>query len=88
MLLFGTSDLSADMGIPGQIGHPRIKAAYENVAAICRLRGKVLGMGGVYDSTYAPIYIGLGARMVLGASDHQLLMEAGTARTGFLRGLA
>jgi len=88
VLLFGTSDLTAAMGISGQIGHPRVREAYVHVAAVCQKRGKVLGMGGVYDETNARTYIGLGARLVLGGNDHQFLLDAATARAGFLRALA
>jgi 2-keto-3-deoxy-L-rhamnonate aldolase RhmA len=87
-LLIGTNDLSLEMGIPGDIGHERIKAAYETVAAACRRHGKVLGMGGVYDEVLATAYIGLGARLVLAANDHALLLNAATRRTAFLRGLS
>jgi 2-keto-3-deoxy-L-rhamnonate aldolase RhmA len=87
VLLFGTSDLSTAMGIPGEIGHPRVQEAYRSVADICRRRGKVLGMGGVYDETWARTYIGLGARFVLGVSDHQLLLSGATSRAEFLAAL-
>jgi 2-keto-3-deoxy-L-rhamnonate aldolase RhmA len=88
VLLIGTNDLSLEMRIPGQVGHERVRAAYETVAAACRQHGKVLGMGGVYDQEVASRYIGLGARMILGASDHSLLLEAATRRAEFLRSLA
>ena len=76
------------MGISGQIGHERIKAAYATVAAACKRHGKVLGMGGVYDQELATRYIGMGARLILGANDHSLLLNAATQRVEFLRGLA
>jgi 4-hydroxy-2-oxoheptanedioate aldolase len=87
-LLIGTNDLSLEMGISGQVGHERIKAAYATVAAACQRYGKVLGMGGVYDQELASRYIGMGARLVLGANDHALLLNAATQRVEFLRGLA
>jgi 2-keto-3-deoxy-L-rhamnonate aldolase RhmA len=86
-LLIGTNDLSLEMGISGQIGHARIKAAYATVAAACKRHGKVLGMGGVYDQELATEYIGVGARFILGANDHALLLNAATQRVQFLRGL-
>jgi len=88
VLLIGSNDLSLEMGIPGQVGHERVRAAYTEVAAACRQHRKVLGMGGVYDQEVASRYIGLGARMILGASDHGLLLEAATRRAEFLRSLA
>lgn len=75
-LLFGTSDLTSEMGIPGQLGHPRVEAAYRSVGEACRRHGKFLGMGGVYDEEHAARYIGLGARLVLGGSDQQFLLKA------------
>ena len=86
-LLIGTNDLTLEMDISGQIGHERIKAAYATVAAACSRHGKVLGMGGVYDQELATRYIGMGARLILGASDHSLLLNAATQRVEFLRAL-
>ena len=86
-LLIGTNDLTLEMGISGQIGHERIKAAYATVGAACRRHGKVLGLGGVYDQELATRYIGMGARLILGANDHALILNAASQRTEFLRGL-
>lgn len=87
-LLIGTNDLSLEMGISGQIGHQRIKAAYRTVADACKRHGKALGMGGVYDQELASEYIGMGARLILGANDHALLLNAAAQRVQFLQGLA
>ncbi|HJU32762.1 MAG TPA: aldolase/citrate lyase family protein [Hyphomicrobiaceae bacterium] len=87
-LLIGTNDLTLEMGIAGQVGHDRVKAAYATVADACRRHNKVLGMGGVYDQEVASRYIGMGARLILAGSDHNLLIEAATRRVQFLRGLA
>ena len=86
-LMIGTSDLTASMGISGQIGHPRVKAAYEAVAKACKNHGKTLGMGGVYDEVHASTYIGLGARFLLSGNDQSFLMAGASARAKFLRGL-
>jgi 2-keto-3-deoxy-L-rhamnonate aldolase RhmA len=86
-LLIGTNDLCLEMGIAGQIGHERVKSAYAKVADACRRHGKVLGMGGVYDQELAPLYIGMGARLVLAANDHNLLQDAATRRATFMREL-
>jgi len=87
VLLFGTSDLTTEMGIPGQIGNERVREAYATVSEACRRHRKFMGMGGVYDQENATRFIRLGARFVLGASDHQLLLAGATARAAFLRGL-
>jgi 2-keto-3-deoxy-L-rhamnonate aldolase RhmA len=88
-LLIGTSDLSADLGIAGQIGHPEVQSAYGAVLAACRKHGKVLGMGGVYDREWATRYIEEGgARLVLSGSDHNYLVAGATQRTELLRSIA
>jgi 2-keto-3-deoxy-L-rhamnonate aldolase RhmA len=86
-LMIGTSDLTASMGIAGQIGHPDVRAAYAKVAAACKAHGKHMGMGGVYDEKVAPDYIALGARFLLSGSDHAFLVAGSGARSKFLRGL-
>jgi 2-keto-3-deoxy-L-rhamnonate aldolase RhmA len=86
-LLIGTNDLTLEMGISGQVGHERVKAAYATVAAACSRQNKALGMGGVYDQELATRYIGMGARLILGANDHALLLNAATQRVQFLRAL-
>ena len=85
VLFIGTSDLTADMGISGEIGHARVTEAYEKVGAACRRHGKTLGMGGVYDKEHASRYIKLGARFVLTGSDHNYLVAGAKARVEALR---
>ena len=84
-LLIGTSDLTAEMGISGQIGHARVAEAYEKVGAACRANRKALGMGGVYDKETASRYIKAGARFILAGSDHNYLLAAAKARAELLR---
>lgn len=84
-LLIGTNDLSAEMGIAGQLDHPRVAEAYETVGAACRAHGKALGMGGVYDRDTASRYVKAGARFVLTGSDHTYLMAGAKARADLLR---
>jgi 2-keto-3-deoxy-L-rhamnonate aldolase RhmA len=87
VLMIGTSDLTAELGIPGELGHPKVQAAYETVIGACRRHGKFAGMGGVYDQENASAYIAMGIQFILGGSDHSLLMPALRARTTFLRAL-
>ena len=85
VLLMGTSDLTAELGISGQIGHAKVTEAYETVAKACRAHGKALGMGGVYDKENASRYIKIGARFILSGSDHNYLMAGAKARSEVLR---
>jgi 2-keto-3-deoxy-L-rhamnonate aldolase RhmA len=83
VLFIGTSDLSSELGVAGQMGHPKIVQAYETVAAACRRHGKVLGMGGVYDEENASRYVGMGARFVLTGSDHNFVLMGADRRSSF-----
>ena len=87
VLFIGTSDLSSELGVAGQMGHPKIIDAYEKVGAACHKHGKVLGMGGVYDEENATRYIGMGARFALTGSDHSYIMTGANARSGFFNAL-
>jgi len=84
-LLIGTSDLTAELGISGQIAHAKVAEAYETVGAACKQHGKALGMGGVYDKDTASRYIKGGARMILSGSDHNFILAGAKARTEILR---
>ena len=85
VLLIGTNDLAAEMGIPGEFGHARIAAAYETVIAACKKHGKWSGMGGVYNQPLLGKYVGMGIKMVLAGNDVGFLMAAGAARAQEMR---
>lgn len=87
-LLIGSNDLSATMGIPGELGHERMAKAYERVIAACEKHGKHAGMGGVYDHALMEKYIGMGARFCQGGGDTAFLISAGKERMAFLDSLA
>ena len=84
-LLVGCSDLSTEMGIPGQVGSDRIAGALERVHAACRKHGKVSGFGGAYAEPLLRRYSGLGMRLVLAGNDTSLLVEAAKARRDIVR---
>jgi 2-keto-3-deoxy-L-rhamnonate aldolase RhmA len=87
VLFIGTSDLSSELGVAGQMGHPKVVDAYETVGAACRKHGKVLGMGGVYDEEHASRYVAMGALFVLTGSDHNYLLMGANTRSGFFTNL-
>lgn len=86
-LLTGTNDLTMEMGIPGQLGHPRVISAYEVIIAACRRHGKIPAMGGVYAPELMAKYVGMGMRMLLCGSDLTFMMEMAASRADFLRDL-
>jgi 4-hydroxy-2-oxoheptanedioate aldolase len=88
VVLVGTNDLAAEMGIPGDFANPKIAAAYKKIIAACKKHRKWAGMGGVYSEELMKKYVGLGMRMILGGGDVGMLMQAATQRSSFLRGCA
>ena len=85
VLLIGTNDLCAEMGIHGDFGNDRVADAYGAMIAACKQHGKFPGMAGIYNETIMPRYIGMGARFILSGQDASFMMAGAQARTGFLR---
>jgi len=85
-LLIGTSDLSIELGIPGQFEDERIVNAYRTVVDACRAHGKFAGIGGVYEDALLRRYIGMGVRLVIGGGDLGFMQTAAAARASQLRG--
>ncbi|MSQ21594.1 MAG: aldolase [Betaproteobacteria bacterium] len=87
VLLIGTGDLSMEMGIPGQLTHPRIEEAYQKVIAACRAHGVHPGMGGIHEVALIEKYVRMGMRFVLGGNDLRFLMSAAQERARSLHGM-
>jgi 4-hydroxy-2-oxoheptanedioate aldolase len=87
VLLIGTNDLCAEMGIHGDFGNERVGDAYRAMIAAARKHSKFPGMAGVYDEAIMPRYIDMGARFVLGGQDAAFMAAGAAQRTGFLRRL-
>ena len=87
VLFIGTSDLTAELGISGQMGHPKVIEAYQAVGEACHRHGKTLGMGGVYDEENASRYVAIGARFLLTGADHLYIINGAKQRIDFFRGL-
>jgi 2-keto-3-deoxy-L-rhamnonate aldolase RhmA len=87
VLLIGTNDMCAEMGIPGEFGHDKVVDAYEKTISACRNNGKFPGMGGIYNHDLMERYVKMGCQFLLGGSDTSFLMAAAKQRTAFLKGL-
>jgi 2-keto-3-deoxy-L-rhamnonate aldolase RhmA len=86
VLLIGSGDLTTDYGIPGQVGHPRLRAAYDRVAEVCRRNGKVLGVGGIrHNVGLQGELIRLGARFVIAGTDVNYVLAGARQDTAALR---
>lgn len=87
VLLIGTNDLCAEIGIPGQFSDARVEDAYQKVIDACRKHGVHPGMGGVYEPKLMEKYIGMGMRFILSGNDMSFFMAGATQRANLLHGL-
>jgi len=87
VLLVGTNDLCVEMGIAGQLEHPRVVEAFERIVAACRANGKYAGLGGVYHPALMERYLAMGFRFVLAGSDLTLMLAAAKERAAAIRAL-
>jgi 2-keto-3-deoxy-L-rhamnonate aldolase RhmA len=85
MLLMGCSDLTLEMGIPGQFEDPRLVAAIETVIAACRRHGRIPAIGGIYAEALLARYLKLGMQAALAGNDLPLLLGAATQRAKAMR---
>jgi 2-keto-3-deoxy-L-rhamnonate aldolase RhmA len=88
VLLVGANDLCMEMGIPGELDHPRIGQAFERIVAACRANGKHAGLGGVYDPPLMERYLAMGFRMVLAGSDFSFMLGAAKERAAAVRAMS
>lgn len=88
VVLIGTNDLCATMGIPGEFEHADVVKAYESVIAACRKHKKVPGMGGVYEPKIMEKYIRMGMRFILSGSDTSFVIAGAKARAKVLNDIA
>lgn len=74
----GSTDLSTEMGMPGQYKHVRMREAYEATAKAARAHGKWMGVGGVREDLEFQL-LQLGMRYLTGGSDVGYVLSAGRA---------
>lgn len=87
ILLVGAHDLSRDLGVPGEVGHPRVRAALWTVAKACDAHGRRFGVAGVTDPEHLGELTRHGLGFLSAGSDVGLLAAAATARVAELRTL-
>lgn len=88
MLLIGSNDLCAELGIPGQVRHAKLREAYETTARACRKHGKTLGVGGVRgEPELLRDLHGLGARFIIAGNDTGYLLAAARKDVEALRAI-
>lgn len=74
-VLVGPYDLSASMGLMGQVGHPDVVAAIDRVAEVCRSASIPLGIFGATAESVRP-YIEKGFNLIVAGVDSLMLSSA------------
>lgn len=89
MLLVGSNDLCAQMGLAGQFDHPRLAQAFERSIAAASKVGKHVGIGGLAsrDDLMAK-FVRMGARYVSTGTDMAFLLSACAQKARFVQQLA
>lgn len=89
MLLIGSYDLSAEMGILGKFHDPRFRAAVAAAAAMAAKHGKVMGIAGIKnDMDLLSEFVAAGVRFISPGTDAGYFMEAARANAASLRTIA
>jgi 4-hydroxy-2-oxoheptanedioate aldolase len=89
LVLMGTNDLLADLGLAGQYEHERVRDAYARTIAACRKHGKHVGVGGLATRPrLAAEFVKMGARYVSAGTDLAFLLAESTARAKQVHGIA
>jgi len=89
VLHIGSTDLSPEMGIPGNYQHERMRAAYETIARAAKAHGKVMGVGGVReDVEFQTWLLHLGVRYLTSGSDTLYILSGGRADVKRIREVA
>jgi 4-hydroxy-2-oxoheptanedioate aldolase len=94
MVLIGSNDMLADMGLTGQYEHPRLRDAYAKTIEVCGRHstpehGKYVGVGGVSSRPdLAAQFVKMGARYVSTGTDLGFLLAACTAKAKEVQAMA
>lgn len=87
VLLVGANDLSMELGIPGELDHPEMMKALEDIVAACRANNVFPGLGGIYRQDLIERCVAMGFRMILADSDLSLMLNAGKSSSAAIRAL-
>jgi 4-hydroxy-2-oxoheptanedioate aldolase len=88
VLMIGSNDLCADLGIHGEFDHPDLRDAYQQTIDACRALGKHVGIGGLAGrADLTRSLVAAGARFVSAGTDQFFMIEAARERANALRAL-
>ncbi|MCX4977447.1 HpcH/HpaI aldolase/citrate lyase family protein [Streptomyces sp. NBC_00620] len=81
MLSLGANDFTAELGVPGQFGDPRVRDAVERLADACHKHGKLMVLGGIGDPAILDTLVPLGVcPLRITGTDSAFLFEGAQAR--------
>jgi 2-keto-3-deoxy-L-rhamnonate aldolase RhmA len=81
MIAFGANDYTAEIGAPGQYGHPQVTEAVAALAGACKRQGKLLMVGGIGDPARLRELAALGVcPLRLTGTDTDMLYAGAAAR--------
>ena len=88
-LHIGANDLSIELGLAGEVEHPRMRDAYAKVMAAARAHGLSVGVGGARAMPALQAHLlQLGVRYLTCGLDVGYVLAAGRADTAALRSMA
>ena len=74
-LVIGPFDLSASMGLIGQVAHPEVMAAMQRIVNAARSNGLFVGLGGPADEDYVMRAAGMGVQWIQAGSDFGYMIQ-------------
>ena len=89
LVLIGTNDLLASMGLAGQYDHEKVRDAFAGTIAACRKHGKHVGVGGLTSRPQLVAeFVKMGARYVSTGTDIGFLLAEATVRARQVQDMA
>jgi len=86
MLLIGSNDLCAEMGITGQYDHPKLRDAFARCIDAAGKAGKHVGVGGLASrDDLMTQFVQMGARYISTGTDLSFLIAACAQRATFVK---
>lgn len=85
-IMMGPADLSQDMGIPGELSHPRMEEAYREVIRACQKYGVAPGAH-FADMNLVRKWAGEGMRFLTYSYDTKFFKDVSEQALGELRGI-
>lgn len=76
-VMVGPDDLSQDLGVPGQLTHPKVTEAVERIFAICKANGVPYGMS-CHNAEMAEKLVARGATWLPYSNDAAMVFNAAT----------